>query len=233
MNVAIHEIGQSGSHVLVIDDFLDNARAVVEAAAALGPFPPEGDTAYPGLRRQVGPADAVAGYVVAALRQVAPHIRDAFDAASFAVTEASFSLVTTRPEQLLGVQRVPHIDSDDQALLAVLHHLHDVPDTGTAFYRHIATGLERADHASSKVLREHLRAEADRLDPTSPGFAAETNSTFEKIFEVEGRFNRLVVYPGSLLHSGVIPSNFVYSPDPRRGRLTANIFIRTQPVVAS
>ena len=229
MNVAIHEIGRSGSHVLVIDDFLDNARAVVEAAARLAPFPPEGDTAYPGLRRQIGPADPVSGYVVAALRTVAPHIRDAFDAASFAVTEASFSIVTTRPEHLLGVQRVPHIDSDDQALLAILHHLHDIPDTGTAFYRHIATGLERADQASSATLREHLRAEAALLDPGSPAFAGETNSTFEKIFEVEGRFNRLVVYPGALLHSGVISPDFAYSPDPRQGRLTANIFIRTDP----
>jgi hypothetical protein len=226
MNISIHEIGRSRSHVLVIDDFLEHALSVVEAAAALGPFPPEANTAYPGLRRQVGPGDAISAYVMAALQKVAPHIREAFAAASFAVTEASFSLVTTRPENLLGVQRVPHIDSDDQALLAILHHLHDIPDTGTAFYRHIATGIERADQASSTRLREHLHAEAAQLDQ------GETNDRFEKIFEVEGRFNRLVVYPGCLLHSGVISGNFAYSPDPRQGRLTANLFVRTHPIVA-
>jgi len=232
MKISFQEIGQSKSPVLVIDEFMANARQVVEAAAALGPFPPEGNTAYPGLRRQIGPGDAASGYVMAALQAAAPSIREAFKAASFAITEASFSLVTTRPENLRGVQRIPHIDSDDQALLAVLHHLHDIPDTGTAFYRHIATGIERADQTTSTRLREHLQAEGALLEQASTGFAGDTSSTFEKIFTVEGRFNRLVIYPGCLLHSGVISPNFVYSPDPRKGRLTANIFVRTNPGAA-
>ncbi len=230
MKAAIHEIGQSRSHVIVIDDFLPDARTVVEAAAALAPFPPEGGTAYPGLRRQIGPADAVSAYVLRALQALSPYIRDGFGAAGFAVTEASFSLVTTRPEGLRGLQRVPHIDSDDQMLLAILHHLHDIPDTGTAFYRHIPTGLERADASSSTDLRQHLHAEAARLETAAGGFAGDSNDTFEQIFTVEGRFNRLVIYPGCLLHSGVISPDFTYSADPRKGRLTANMFVRMTAV---
>ncbi|MGZ3297899.1 MAG: DUF6445 family protein [Asticcacaulis sp.] len=226
MKATIHEIGQSRSHVVVIDDFLDNARAVVDAAAALTPFPPETGTAYPGLRRQIGPADAISAYVVQALRAASPHIGEGFGAPGFAVTEASFSIVTTRPEALRGVQRVPHIDSDDQSLLAILHHLHDIPDTGTAFYRHIATGMERADPQSSGTLRQHLHAEAARIENASTGFAGESNDAFEKIFAVEGRFNRLVIYQGCLLHSGIISSDFSYSADPKKGRLTANMFVR-------
>lgn len=230
MKAAIHEIGQSRSHVVVIDDFLEEARAVVEAAAALAPFPPESDTAYPGLRRQISPADPVSAYVLKALQAASPYIVKGFGAAGFAVTEASFSLVTTRPDALRSVQRVPHIDSDDQMLLAIIHHLHDIPDTGTAFYRHIATGLERADSSSSTNLRQHLQAEAARLETAETGFAGDSNDTFEKIFAVEGRFNRLVIYPGCLLHSGVISPDFAYSADPRKGRLTANIFVRMTTV---
>jgi hypothetical protein len=33
------------------------------------------------------------------------------------------------------------------------------------------------------------------------------------------------MYHGSLLHSGVIPEGMNFSPDPRQGRLTANLFI--------
>jgi len=225
MKVAVHEIGQSGSHVIVIDDFLENARAVVEAAAALAPFPEEAGTAYPGLRRQIGPGDAVSRYVLHALQMLSPIIRDGFDAATFAVTEASFSLVTTQPENLRGVQRVPHIDSDDPSLIAILHHLHDIPETGTAFYRHVASGLERADMTPPGHLHRLLKAEAARLDTPDAGFADATDSHFEKIFEVEGRFNRLVLYQGCLLHSGVIPPGFNFSADPRHGRLTANMFV--------
>jgi hypothetical protein len=224
MKVSVHEIGQSGSHVVVIDDFLEPAQAVVEAAAQLAPFPPETGTAYPGLRRQIGPNDAISGYVLHALQSLSPVLRDYFQAAYFAVTEASFSLVTTRPEALRGVQRVPHIDNDDPSLIAILHHLHDIPGTGTAFYRHIASGMERPDPAHPGHLRSLLQAEATRTE--GQGFADASTEAFEQIFYVEGRFNRLVMYQGCLLHSGIIPPGFTFSDDPRRGRLTANMFVQ-------
>jgi len=226
MKVAIHEIGHARSHVIVIDDFLQNARSVVEAAAALAPFPAETGTAYPGLRRQISPGDALSRYVLHALQALSPVIRDGFKAGSFAVTEASFSLVTTRPEDLRSVQRVPHIDNDDPSLIAIIHHLHDIPDTGTAFYRHVASGLERPDPASPGGLRGLLKAESAKLDMSPGGFVDGDNDAFEKIFFAEGRFNRVVVYQGCLLHSGIIPPDFGYSADPRQGRLTANLFVR-------
>jgi len=38
------------------------------------------------------------------------------------------------------------------------------------------------------------------------------------------RFNRLVVYPGSLLHTACINPACSVNADPRRGRLTVNTF---------
>jgi hypothetical protein len=46
------------------------------------------------------------------------------------------------------------------------------------------------------------------------------------IDSVEGVEDRLLIYRGSLLHSGLIPPNMALSDDPHRGRLTANIFVR-------
>ena len=40
--------------------------------------------------------------------------------------------------------------------------------------------------------------------------------------------DRLVIYRGALLHSGIIPNGMKFSADPRQGRLTANLFIRIQ-----
>jgi len=36
----------------------------------------------------------------------------------------------------------------------------------------------------------------------------------------------MIIYHGSLLHSGIIPSGMNFSADPRQGRLTANLFLR-------
>ena len=38
--------------------------------------------------------------------------------------------------------------------------------------------------------------------------------------------DRMIIYQGSLLHSGIIPPGMPLSADPREGRLTANIFVR-------
>ena len=45
------------------------------------------------------------------------------------------------------------------------------------------------------------------------------------IDEVEARPDRLVLYRGRQLDSGVIPDIAALSPDPRRGRLTINMFL--------
>jgi len=38
--------------------------------------------------------------------------------------------------------------------------------------------------------------------------------------------DRLAIYRGSMLHSGIIPPDMAFSADPRLGRLTANIFVK-------
>jgi len=60
------------------------------------------------------------------------------------------------------------------------------------------------------------------------GYIRESDSYFERIGAVEGLADRLVIYRGNMLHSGIIPEDMDFSSDPRRGRLTANIFIRGQ-----
>ncbi|MBP2161222.1 MULTISPECIES: DUF6445 family protein [Asticcacaulis] len=227
MQVAVHEVGHSKSRVIVIDDFLANARAVVDSAAALPAFPPESKTAYPGRRHQIGPGDKASACVMDILRAAGPVIQSHFDADSFRVFEASFSLITTRPDDMSPRQRVPHYDWDDPNYLAIMLHLHHVPHTGTAFYRHVACDLEQVTRDAAPVLRKHVQAELSDDDPPAMVSGGKSQAHYEKIFEVEGGFNRLVIYQGCLLHSGYVSPDFDYSADPRTGRLTANVFIQT------
>ena len=48
---------------------------------------------------------------------------------------------------------------------------------------------------------------------------------YEIIHEIEYRPNRLVMYPGNLLHSGLVKPERDLGWDPATGRLTANLFI--------
>jgi hypothetical protein len=85
--------------------------------------------------------------------------------------------------------------------------------------------VERVDSETAPRLRQAMRDEDARLGMVE-GFTTETSDRYERIFHVEGRFNRLVIYQGAILHSGDIPHDFAFSSDPRAGRLTGNIFIQ-------
>lgn len=189
-------------------------------ASALAPFPAAGNH-YPGLRRVITPQDAAYRYIERLLEAAAPFIGGAYDVDGFDLIEASFSMVTCDPAQLSAVQRSPHFDSTEQHHFAVMHYLCDTP--GTAFYRHRATGLETVTEASLARYLAHARIESVR---SSPEYIVDSNEFYEQTGVVKGLCNRLVIYPGNLLHSGLIPPGLTLSDDPRTGRLTTNIFIR-------
>jgi hypothetical protein len=69
------------------------------------------------------------------------------------------------------------------------------------------------------------RADAARLPPNS-GYINGSNAFFEQIGAIEAVPDRLIIYQGILLHSGIIPPDMTFSDDPREGRLTANLFVR-------
>lgn len=217
-------VGGSRTPVLTVDGIGPDPAAIVGMARALGPFP-RATNNYPGLRRIIGPADTAAwAYVAKLLNDAASFIGGAFDVDGFDLVEASFSLVTTPPEMLTPIQRLPHFDGVKDDLVALLHYA--TPCAGTAFYRHCATGIElvtpeNVDRFVAIARGETWRAGPGYIHPDGAG-------AFEPIGHVEGLAGRLVAYPGRLLHSGVIPQGFNFSADPGSGRLTTNIFLKTR-----
>lgn len=222
MSPALRRIGAVEAPVVIVDDFTGEVPAIVDIAAALAPFPRAGNS-YPGVRRLIAPADEAANaYVRRAMQAAAPFVGGAFDAERFDLVEASFSMVTEPPAALAPVQRAPHFDSVDPDYLALLHYLSDTP--GTAFYRQRATRIERVDAANADRFVATARAES----AARTGYIAAADAQFDQIGLVEGRRDRLVIYQGALLHSGVIPAEMAFSDDPREGRLTANFFVKVQ-----
>jgi hypothetical protein len=181
---------------------------------------------YPGVRRVITPADGPANdYVEECCRQVAPFIGGAFDVDGFDLLEASFSMVTTPPGALSDPQRAPHFDTTDQKHFAVLHYLNVPEGSGTAFYRQRSTGIERVREDNVARFVKAAEAETARLPPEA-GYIHGSDEFFEQIGAIEAVPDRLVIYQGSLLHSGIIPPGMSFSDHPQMGRLTANIFVR-------
>jgi hypothetical protein len=221
----LQRVGTSQSPVVIIDEFSGGAERIARIADSLAPFPPSRGDYYPGVRRMIGGADQQAySYVLNTCERAAPFIGGAFDVQGFDIHEASFSVVATPPDQLQAVQRTPHFDSSDQNLFALLHYLRVPAGTGTAFYRHRSTAIERVTKENFDRFVAAAERELATRAPDS-GYFGGSDEFFEEIGSIEALPDRLIIYHGSLLHSGVIPRGMTFSADPRDGRLTANLFI--------
>jgi hypothetical protein len=212
--------------VVVIDEFSGNAEAVAKLADELAPFPQVSNNYYPGVRGEIDESQAEAfAYVQHTCREASQFIAGAFGVNGFRLLRASFSLVTKQPSELLPPQRVPHFDSTDPKYYALLHYLRVPEGSGTAFYRQRTTGIERVTETNQSAFVRTAQAEVAQL-PANSGYIRGSNDLFEQIGVVEAVADRLIIYQGSLLHSGIIPQDMTFSPDPRVGRLTANFFLR-------
>jgi hypothetical protein len=222
----LRRLGTEQSPIVVIDEFSGAVDQIARLADELAPFPPSGGNYYPGVRRVIDAADEAAyAYTLKTCEAVAPFVGGAFNVASFDLEQASFSMVTVQPEELQPVQKTPHFDGPEPNLFAMLHYLRVPPASGTAFYRHRATGIERVTAANLNRLVPIAKPESMRL-PADAGYVHGSDEFYEEIGRVEAVPDRLVIYYGSLLHSGIIPSGMSFSADPREGRLTANFFLR-------
>ena len=224
VDVRMCTIGRERAPLLVIDNFVKHPDDLVKQAiprqfARGGQF-------FPGIR-----AKAPRSYQRFLLSELKDLLIDCFglEAKSLNLSMCHFSLVTTRPEDLVGVQRIPHFDHVGRERLASIHYLFRGGYGGTAFYRHRATGFEAIDASRRDTYLDVLHEELQ--GPHAPAAAYINGDTplFEQIDEQDGTFNRLLVYRGNSLHSGCIGAGFVPDPDPRTGRLSINSFIDTGP----
>lgn len=219
-------VGTGRHPVTFCDRFSGSAEKIRDLAAALAPFPRDRSTFYPGLRQELDPTsgDATSQYVDAVMRTIAPIVTATYRAEKFSLTSASFSIVTTTPDSLLPMQRVPHYDSVDPNHVAVIHYLATMEGSGTAFFRQKSTGIERVD--ATNVDTFVAAAKASVTAQPDVRYIAGSDESYEEIGRVDAVSDRLVFYQGSLLHSAIIPPAMPLDPDPRKGRLTANFFLR-------
>lgn len=217
-------VGDEGEVVLIFDGIMEQPDALVALAAEQASFSEQGagHRLYPGLG-----APAPAAYVQALVAALDRPLRQVFglEGRQQGTVVSRLSLVTRQPGELHPLQRVPHVDTANPLQFAILHYLCDERFGGTGFFRHRATGFETITDD-----RVEAFADARNREITEPGSGYITGDTayYQRIGQVEARLDRLVVYRSCLLHSGLVADPALLSDDPRRGRLTANIFLTYQ-----
>jgi hypothetical protein len=222
-SLSVREVGRERTPVIVIDDFAVATDRLVEYACAAGDYGPDRTSLYPGLR-----ASLPRGYVVEVLNRLFALFVQVYRVPtdlSMKPVHTVYSLITTPEAELEPRQCVPHFDSTQPHYLAVLHYLNAGAFCDTGLFRHRETGLERVTPATVDDFIRASEAWTERHGPPPRAYIKGTTQQFELYERIEYRPNRLVAYPGSLLHSGLVDPAVDINGDPRTGRLTANIFV--------
>ncbi|HKE96870.1 MAG TPA: DUF6445 family protein [Povalibacter sp.] len=217
-------IGAERAPLLVIDNFIANADALVDLAASQS-FGPGGQY-FPGLRI-AAPAE---------YQQVfSDRLRDLLfeffqlSGSAFRFSLCHYSLVTTPAGRLQLIQRIPHFDALESNGLASVHYLFRGNLGGTAFYRHRKTGFEYIDTTRREAYFRSLESENGGPNIPRPAYINGDTPLYEQIAKQDGVFNRMLIYRRNSLHSGCIDKDFVPDPNPRTGRLSINCFIDMEP----
>ncbi len=215
----VHHVGREAQPVVVIDDFAPDPDTL--RSAALGTTFGPAVQHYPGLRSAL-PETYVPTQLAVLAQVLGPLLGRA---GRVDVLDASFSIVTTPPEALDIRQRIPHCDAFGPERIALVHYLAPEGGDGTAFFRHRSTGFETIDAERAPIFFGQLDAEFRYSGLPPARYVTGDTSLFERTLAVEARYNRALVYPSYLLHSGAIAPDAVLSSDPALGRLTVTAFL--------
>ena len=212
-------IGEERQPVIVIDDFAPEFPAFRAAAETAAFLPMRGH--YPGIRAPVA-VETVHKF----LAPVHELISSTFGLAGPAtLIESFYSIVTTPPERLTPIQRLPHFDGLEVGRIAMVHYLSDGDQGGTAFYRHRASGYETISAERHPPYDAALHRDVAAHGMPAPAYIAGDTPIFQQISRFGARPNRVLIYRGCALHCADLPRGIALSPDPRLGRLTVNTFL--------
>ena len=217
-------IGEEKTPIIIIDDYLNDPQILVTLAKQQQTnFKTDDHTQYPGLRTPL-PKHCVVDY----LKPLMQGFYKVFNI-DYALTpypkDNTFSLITTPAKQLSAIQTLPHFDTNSSNLIAIIHYLGEGEHGGTGFFRHKKTGFEAINASRKNTYLEHVKFYLESSNAKHE-YCTRQHSEFECYKHIPYKQNRLIVFPGYLLHSSIVNTNTDISILPQTGRLTANMFVQ-------
>jgi hypothetical protein len=218
---------------VVVDDFLQNPRELIEFAAHNADEFSTAKSYYPGLFIAVDD-DAMTDihrFIRLQMTKHFPFLRGNLKFSTF------LSMVSFRPDELSEIQRICHTDPapdpSRKPYAAVLYLFENEELGGTSFFSYTkkfellkeveAIGRDDPDRAE-KFLLENFPTFRKRGK-----YMTESNEMAELLCTIPARFNRMIFYSGQIPHSPSITAPELLSKDIRKGRLTLNVFADVLP----
>ncbi len=219
----IELIGERKTPVIYIDNYASSTEVIINNAINNCQFSPDNHTYYPGLRAEL-PKD----YVSHCLKPLIKYLYAIYKIPKHLTPNPKdnyYSLITKQPEELLPAQTMPHFDTAYPYLIAVVHYLDEGDHGGTAFFRHKSTNYEYIDESRKPTYFKAMEEYLNKNQGVNLGYCTESHVEYEcyKIFDYKP--NRLMIFPGFLLHSTLVNVDTDIEADPAKGRLTANMFV--------
>lgn len=217
--VTVRQMGREKEPLVIIDGFSGITGELLQAG--YNATYQDAGASYPGIRSWADPSylDRRRDLMMQIMQRVFGFTK------GVRLDVSTFSLVTLSEEELQPLQRIPHYDHSSGEIIAIMHYLLGPESGGTAFYRHRRTGFETITPAREDAYNAALAADERQFGMPPARFCYGNTDWFELIDEVDAAPDRLVLYRGRQLHSGVIPDASLLSSDPRKGRLTINMFL--------
>ena len=215
----------------VIDDALLDPESWVQYSAAHAPeFRPLEQKGYPGIC--LAPPSAL---TQASETFFTRHLRHLFDARRVLKMHCRLSLVTIPGDELKPFQMLCHRDGvaiapRESIQASVLYLFKDEALGGTSFY-----APAQPPEAIARLFNDSRALSVDefsRRHGFERGYMIGSNAYFRELAVVPAKWNRLIFYDGSLLHSGHIGAPQKLSSRPEAGRLTLNGFFTCRRHVA-
>ena len=109
---------------------------------------------------------------------------------AFREVHVDFAVVDVHPDELSNEQRLPHTDP--------------VPVFGLVY-------LNREERGGTLFFKQ--RASSDEKAAKGSGYVTVSDEAFELLGRIEPAYNRLVIYPGFIPHSGEIAGDWIRGPE--------------------
>lgn len=219
--IQTYNVGAEGEPVLKADGYLADPDLLRDFAIRNNQFS-KTDAYYPGIRMPIHNH-----YTLALAKYFQSDIENTFNLPLSKVKKAAsrYSIVTEFPESLSLRQRIPHFDAPSRNSLAMIHYLCDGSDSGTALFRHKPSNFEYIDEKRVQQYTQGIDRQFADPSKQPQGYICSDTDAFKMIESFSTNYNRLLMYRGSSLHSGIIQPDYNFDPSPKTGRLTITTFI--------
>src|SRR5215213_5797348 len=178
--------------VILVDNVYERPDEIREMALGLS-FDPPGYP-YPGKIAVPSPSASLRAVTQWALDtantrylpNVPPIAGNGQPITAFRQVHTDFAIIDVHPDELTPTQRLPHTDP---VPVFGLIYLNREERGGTLFFKHKTSSGEEAARGS--------------------GYVNVSNEAFELLGRIEAAYNRLVIYPGFIPHSGEIVGDWI------------------------